>query len=129
MDAGAQWEVPVSVEGVNRTIYFHVGNSLRFNDITVELNKAVELRAGQKLTITNGDSEGRLLLLQGKPIEEPVVQYGPFVMNSQYEIQQAMSDYRKTEFGGWPWPQRDQVHPRNRGRFAKYRDGSEEIRE
>jgi len=49
-------------------------------------------------------------------------------MNSQIEIQQAMADYRKTEFGGWPWPMQEMVHPRSRGRFAKYRDGSEEIR-
>jgi hypothetical protein len=67
-------------------------------------------------------------MLQGKPISEPVVQYGPFVMNSEAEIQQAFNDYRKTEFGGWPWSRHDQVHPRTKGRFAKYVDGSEEIR-
>jgi hypothetical protein len=67
-------------------------------------------------------------MLQGKPIGEPVVQYGPFVMNSEAEIQQAFSDYRRTEFGGWPWPRQDQVHPRTQGRFAKYDDGTEEIK-
>ena len=49
-------------------------------------------------------------------------------MNTQAEIQQAMSDYRRTEFGGWPWPRYDQVHPRTQGRFAKYIDGTEEQR-
>ncbi|MEN8789996.1 MAG: pirin-like C-terminal cupin domain-containing protein, partial [Flavobacteriaceae bacterium] len=64
-----------------------------------------------------------LLVLQGKPILEPVVQYGPFVMNSQQEIEKAMEDYRLTRFGGWPWPYPDQVHEREKGRFALYPDG------
>ncbi|PKO07267.1 MAG: hypothetical protein CVU41_03005 [Chloroflexi bacterium HGW-Chloroflexi-3] len=39
-----------------------------------------------------------LLLLQARPIEEPVVQYGPFVMNTQKEIYEAYADYRKDQF-------------------------------
>jgi quercetin 2,3-dioxygenase len=69
-----------------------------------------------------------LLLLQGKPINEPVAKYGPFVMNTQTEIQQAISDYRDTEFGGWPWPRHDNIHPREKGRFATYADGKKEDR-
>ena len=128
MESGATWIIPSAGNGNNRTIYFHIGSSLDINGTSVSSNKAIELRADQELTITNGESECQLLLLQGKPINEPVVQYGPFVMNSQGEIQEAMTDYRKTEFGGWPWPMHEMVHPRSRGRFAKYRDGSEEIR-
>ena len=67
-----------------------------------------------------------MIIGQGKPIEETVIQYGPFVMNSKPEIQQAFADYRQTQFGGWPWPRPDQVHDRKLGRFAKYADGREE---
>ena len=51
-------------------------------------------------------------------IGEPVAQHGPFVMNTQQEIQQAFADYRRTEFGGWPWPEDAMVFPREKGRFS-----------
>jgi hypothetical protein len=39
-------------------------------------------------------------------------------MNTQSEVQQAFADYRRTKFGGWPWPQDGMVFPREKGRFA-----------
>ena len=82
----------------------------------------------QTRKLKNGNAESHLLLLQGKPIAEPVVQHGPFVMNTAAEIQQAMNEYRQTEFGGWPWDSYEHVHPREKSRFAKYPDGKEEVR-
>ena len=58
-----------------------------------------------------------------------VAQYGPFVMNTQAEIQQAFEDYRSTRFGGWPWDRSGPVHPASQGRFARYADGTEEIKD
>ena len=58
-------------------------------------------------------------MLQGRPIGEPVAQYGPFVMNDEAGIEQAFADYRATGFGGWPWPTDDPVHARDAGRFAR----------
>ena len=69
-----------------------------------------------------------MLLLQGRPIEEPIAQHGPFVMNTQAEIRQAFNDYQKTQFGGWPWPQDAMVFPREKGRFALF-DRKEEVPE
>jgi quercetin 2,3-dioxygenase len=59
------------------------------------------------------------LVLQGRPIGEPVVQHGPFVMNDREGIEQAFADYRETGFGGWLWPTDDPVHAREEGRFAR----------
>jgi quercetin 2,3-dioxygenase len=62
------------------------------------------------------------LLLQGRPLDEPVAQLGPFVMNTPAQIRQAFADYQATAFGGWPWPHDDPVHPRTEGRFARHAD-------
>jgi hypothetical protein len=75
------------------------------------------------IELSNGDAGSELLLLQGRPIGEPVVQHGPFVMNSTSEIQEAIQDYRRTGFGGWPWSSDGPVHPRQAGRFAKHVGG------
>jgi len=74
--------------------------------------------------VRNGVKASRLLLLQGKPINEPVAHHGPFVMNTRQELVQAFEDYQRDHYGGWPWPRLDQVHDK-RGRFARYADGTE----
>ena len=59
----------------------------------------------------------------GKPLREPVVQYGPFVMNSRQEIADTFAEYQRTQFGGWPWKSDDPVHARDQARFARHPDG------
>ena len=87
---------------------------------------AITLRADAAVELVNGDETAEFLLLQGRPIGEPVAQYGPFVMNTQAEIVQAMNDYRRTQFGGWPWADDAPVHAREAARFARHPGGREE---
>ena len=129
MDANARWDLPPASADALRSLYFHKGEGIKVAGQDIASYKSVELKADRKVSLQNGPTESHLLLLQGRPINEPAVQYGPFVMNSEAEIQQAFADYRKTEFGGWPWPRPDQVHDRSQGRFAKYPDGTEEIKD
>jgi redox-sensitive bicupin YhaK (pirin superfamily) len=52
------------------------------------------LADGDEVTLTAGPEGARLILLAGRPLREPVVQYGPFVMNTREEIEQAIRDYQ-----------------------------------
>jgi redox-sensitive bicupin YhaK (pirin superfamily) len=128
MEANAEWTIPAASLEANRSLYIYKGAGINITGITIDNYHSIDLLADQPVIIINGNEEAFLLLLQGKPINEPVVQHGPFVMNSPAEIQQAFSDYRRTQFGGWPWSRYDNVHSREMGRFAKYADGSEEVK-
>ncbi|WP_338050582.1 pirin-like C-terminal cupin domain-containing protein [Pyxidicoccus caerfyrddinensis] len=82
--------------------------------------------AGADAKLVNGSEETELLLLQGRPINEPVVQHGPFVMTSVEESLQTFAEYQRTGFGGWLWQDDEPVHPCDAGRFPRYPDGRPE---
>jgi redox-sensitive bicupin YhaK (pirin superfamily) len=124
MDAGATWTVPPARgEKTARTLHVFAGRALRVAGRLVPCPAAIQVHANQPITIEAVEGPVEILLLQGRPIGEPVAQYGPFVMNTQSELQQAFADYRTTQFGGWPWPADAPVHPRDQGRFARHADG------
>lgn len=123
---GARWTLPKASPGLNRTLYFFNGESLAIDGRTVPAGTAVVLRSDLDAPLQNGAAEGELLLLQGRPIGEPVAQYGPFVMNSRQQLEEAFHDYQRTQFGGWPFDSDAPVHPREQGRFARRPDGSVE---
>jgi redox-sensitive bicupin YhaK (pirin superfamily) len=52
------------------------------------------LSQGEVFTVTADEQPARLILVAGKPLREPVVKYGPFVMNTPEEIHQAIADYQ-----------------------------------
>jgi hypothetical protein len=128
MEANAEWNLPKTNSEANRSIFFYKGGSIEMEGKTIASNQIVETLAGEDILIKNGDSEAYFLILEGKPIGEPVVQHGPFVMNTQEEIRDAMREYGKTQFGGWPWKEREVTHPREKGRFAIHSNGKEEIK-
>lgn len=123
MDPHARWVLPAAPPDMHRSLYFYQGDMIKIAGIETASYQSIELLADQDVIIECGSEPAYLLMLQGRPVNEPVVQHGPFVMNTHSEIQQAISDYRSTQFGGWPWDRYDQVHPRDQGRFARYAGG------
>jgi redox-sensitive bicupin YhaK (pirin superfamily) len=128
LQPGATFTLPRAAgDDTARTVYFFRGEGLTLGGETIRDHAAIGVNAQVDLPLRAGGEDGapdtEILVLQGKPIGEPVAHYGPFVMNTSAELEQAVLDYRATRFGGWPWPKDDPVHPRDAGRFAKHGDG------
>jgi quercetin 2,3-dioxygenase len=101
------------------------GDELRIDGHEVAGRTGSVIRADRDVELETAGGVD-VLLLQGRPIGEPVAQYGPFVMNDDAGIEQAFEDYRATQFGGWPWPDDDPVHGADPQRFARRPDGTRE---
>lgn len=122
MKKGSTFAMPKSAANTNRIVYLFAGGKAKVDGQEVGTKHAVFLDSSADLSVV-ADGDLDLLYLEAKPINEPVVQYGPFVMNTKQEIMDAVSDYNKTQFGGWSWDRNDAVHDKQSGRFAKYPDG------
>jgi redox-sensitive bicupin YhaK (pirin superfamily) len=126
---GARWTLPPAAgSGTQRQLYFFKGDTVTLAGQTLPQHAAVALDATQPVALVNGATVSECLLLQGRPIGEPVAQAGPFVMNTRQELRQAFGDYQRTQFGGWPWPDDAPVHGPAAGRFARHADGQTETR-
>ncbi len=92
LDAGTAMTLPVDA-AANALIYLYEG-SAKIGSDALPLRGAALLGAGDAVDLQSGPDGARLLLLAACPLHEPVVQYGPFVMNTREEIEQAVADYR-----------------------------------
>lgn len=130
LEPGAEWEMPTAPAGINRALHCHAGGDIEVAGTHVGSGVGVRLRPEVPVTLANrGETVAKFLLLQGRPIGAPVFQMGPFVMNSPEELRQAVDDYRRTQFGPWPWDGPSPTHARDEGRFAIHVDGRVERRE
>ena len=125
LDPGARFTLPPAAgPRTQRVLYFFLGQGLRLDSQSIGAHAALQVDAGRPAGLHNTSNERiELLLLQGRPIGEPVAQHGPFVMNTDAEIRTAMADYQRTQFGGWPWDQDGPVHGADGARFARRPDG------
>ena len=124
MQPGATWVVPPARdERSNRALHVFSGKGIKVGDRTIDGPSMIRVQPDRPVPLEAVNGPVEILLLQGRPIGEPVAQYGPFVMNTRAELEQAFADYRQTLFGGWPWPENAPVHGRDAGRFAKHADG------
>jgi len=80
-------------QGANAFLYPFEG-AVKIVDTHVAAHHLTVLDEGDEIRISAGPQRGRFILVAGQPLNEPIVQNGPFVMNSQEEIRQAFDDYK-----------------------------------
>jgi len=101
LDAGARFEVPLPV-GHNAFAYVYEGSAeLGPADAATHIARgelAVLERGGDGVLLAAGSEAARLIVVAGKPLNEPVAKYGPFVMNTQQQIVEAIQDYQSGRF-------------------------------
>ncbi len=123
LDAGARWTMPPAAhDDTVRVLYVFEGSGLAIDGADVGGSTGAVVDATRPVTLA-ADGPVEALVMQGRPIGEPVAQQGPFVMSTRAEIAQAFDDYRRTQFGGWPWDRPDPTHGSDGVRFARHADG------
>jgi redox-sensitive bicupin YhaK (pirin superfamily) len=122
--SGARTQLPPAATGETVRMLYVFAGATTIGNAAIDAPTGVQVRPDGPVDLTAGPDGAEVLVLQGRPIGEPVAQYGPFVMNDRAGVEQAFADYRATGFGGWPFPADDPVHDRDADRFARLPDGS-----
>ena len=90
--AAARFSLPLS--GTRNAFVYVFEGAARLAGQELQTHNLAVLGTGDTVDIVAGEEGARFILVAGRPIGEPVVQYGPFVMNTREEIEQAFADYR-----------------------------------
>ncbi|MFT5203095.1 MAG: redox-sensitive bicupin YhaK (pirin superfamily) [Candidatus Aldehydirespiratoraceae bacterium] len=127
LDPGASWTMPAAQRSdTQRVLYAFEGSTLAVAGTEVDAGTGVLLQADIGVELVAGPGGMECLLMQGRPIGEPVARHGPFVMNTEDQIHEAYADYEATRFGGWPWSSPSPNHGADADRFAIHADGRRE---
>ena len=120
---GAGWAMPATehVE-TERMVYVFEGDHVDLGGERLDAGTGALVDSDSPVGLVAGPAGVELLVMQGRPIGEPVAKYGPFVLNDRAGIEAAFADYRATGFGGWPWDVDGPVHGADPARFARHPD-------
>jgi redox-sensitive bicupin YhaK (pirin superfamily) len=100
LDAGVDFEVPVPV-GHSAFVYVYEGGvsvGVSREAATIQAQELAVLGDGGSVRLQGREARSRVILVAGRPLREPVARYGPFVMNTREELQQAFADYQAGKF-------------------------------
>lgn len=110
MEPPTEFQLNAISPTLSRFVFIYEG----YETLSIEENKInkgyiADLNGNENIVIKNNDKNAKILILEGEPINQPVVAQGPFVMNTEQEIKDAFQEFRKTQFGGWPWGIRKKI--------------------
>lgn len=123
MKAGSSIELPPS-GSVNRNIYTTDG-PITVNGVSYLKESRLKMDPSAAVTVCMGDTDSEIWVLEGDPINEKQVSWGPAVLGSNKEVREANNTIRRAEHEEWPWQYVNQKQPLGTERFYKAADGTE----
>ncbi len=123
MSPGSKIELKPISPNLNRNIYCIDGKGLEICGNNIEASSRVKLDGNANIIITNGNEPSTLWLLEGMPLNERIVSYGPIIHDTDQDVRKALDELRKTEFENWSWDYIDLAQPLGTPRHMTYGDG------
>ncbi len=123
MEAGAAIEIPSS-GSVNRNIYSTEG-PISVDDVPFPKRTRLKMDPSATVTVRMGDTPSEVWVLDGDPIDEKQVSWGPVILGTSKEVRDANNIIRQKEREEWPWQYVNQKQPLGTERFFRSADGSE----
>lgn len=120
--AGGSVQLPPQQPTSNRVLYLFGDGGVTIDGVDVPAGSAVTLDPSAPTQLLAGPVPTAAFVLTGKPIGERVAVRGPFVMNTDAEVDQAFADYRSTGFGTWPWSDDAPTHGADPTSFSDQRE-------
>ncbi len=93
--------IELTIPESNEILLYTVDGSYLINDQEARTHDLILFEQDGDQVIIKANTAGRMILGYGKPLKEPIVAYGPFVMNSEEEIREAYQDYQSGKMGRW----------------------------
>ena len=125
MSPGSRLEIGPTSQKANRNVYLVSGTSLDVCGTVIEENMRAKIQPDIAMTLTNGESDSVVWILEGEPIDQKMASFGPVTLKDVKEVRAAMEDIRRNEYQEWPFDVIDKVHAQDEGRFIRYPDGTE----
>ena len=97
LESGAQVTIPLP-EGHHAFAYVFDGADAQVAGQLLRRSELAVLSEGESVTVAGNEAPARVLLVAGRPLDEPVARYGPFVMNTPEQIHEAIADFRAGRF-------------------------------
>lgn len=121
----AEFSIDAASEGATRNVYYVSGEGADVMGTRVDSYTRLKFSYKGGFDVKNGPGQSVFWLLEGKPIDQKIVCFGPVALAKESDVRQAMEDIRRNEFVEWPWDLIDKAHTLETGRFIRYGDGTE----
>lgn len=115
---GASVEIDGVSDTLNRNLYLYEGPVALIDGDRVEGKRSLKLEGGSSFKIEALEDEIHLLLLEAEPMNEPIINDGPMIVNTMDEVLEGYRDYWDNQYGTWKWDANDPLHDKGTGRIT-----------